>query len=170
MSLRGPKGAVAIPLLHLDCFVAKAPRNDTGFILLRVLSFIACYFAILSARAEAPKIPADYLTAKPKAVLQHSVAKKEIDAALQNVEGLSTQARAVPNFQDGKLLGMKLWEVDESSLFAKMGLRKTDVILSVNGIPIDLNNPSLFGAENKTSLTYRISRKGELIDIQVTYK
>jgi general secretion pathway protein C len=63
---------------------------------------------------------------------------KEIDNAIQNMDKLFTEIRAVPNFQDGKASGMKILSVKPGSVFAKLGLKRGDVLNKINGVELDV--------------------------------
>ena len=64
----------------------------------------------------------------------------EIDAALSSLDQLYTQIRAVPNFEGGKVQGMKILSIKPGSIFAKLGLRRGDVLDQINGQQIDIKN------------------------------
>jgi len=50
---------------------------------------------------------------------------------------LYSQARIVPKWEDGQMVGVQLNQVKEGSLYEKIGIRSGDVITSLNGITID---------------------------------
>ncbi|MBI4365721.1 MAG: hypothetical protein HY543_02765 [Deltaproteobacteria bacterium] len=64
----------------------------------------------------------------------------EIDAALTNLDKLYTEIRAVPNFQDGKVQGMKILSIKPGSIFAKLGLKRGDVLARINGFELDIKS------------------------------
>jgi general secretion pathway protein C len=66
------------------------------------------------------------------------VDQAEIDNALANLDKLFTEVRAVPNFVGGKPAGIKLLSMTSSSLFAKLGLQRGDVIERINGVDLDM--------------------------------
>jgi general secretion pathway protein C len=71
-------------------------------------------------------------------VLQRSdtdfvVDRSEIDRAMENLNQLFTQMRAVPHFQDGKAAGFRLFAIKQDSVFEKLGLKNGDVISRING-------------------------------------
>jgi type II secretion system protein C len=69
---------------------------------------------------------------------QFTVDKREIDDAIQNLDKLYTEIRAVPNFSGGKVSGMKVLSVKNGSIFAKLGLRRGDVLQKINGMELDV--------------------------------
>jgi general secretion pathway protein C len=68
------------------------------------------------------------------------VAQAEVDHSLENLSQLFTQMRAVPNMQDGKTNGFRLFAIRPNSLFQKIGLQNNDVVQRVNGI--ELTDPA----------------------------
>jgi general secretion pathway protein C len=67
-----------------------------------------------------------------------TVDQREIDNALENLDRLYTDIRAVPNFAGGKVSGMKVLSVKRGSIFAKLGLRRGDVLKRINGMELDV--------------------------------
>lgn len=67
-----------------------------------------------------------------------AIDQTEIDGALTNLEKLYTEIRAVPNFQDGKVQGMKILSIKPGSIFAKLGLKRGDVLARINGVELDI--------------------------------
>lgn len=67
-----------------------------------------------------------------------SVERTEIQKNLNNLAGLLQQARAVPNLgPDGRVDGFKVLNLQPGSVFEKLGIKKMDVIKTVNGEPVD---------------------------------
>jgi general secretion pathway protein C len=81
--------------------------------------------------AEEPKVEA-------KGETSFVIDRSEIDAAIANLDKLYTQVRAVPHFKDGKPSGLKLLSVRGDSLFAKLGLKRGDVLQRINGMELDI--------------------------------
>lgn len=75
---------------------------------------------------------------KPETSGKFSVDQREIDEALSNLDRLYTEIRAVPNFAGGKVSGMKILSVKGDSIFAKLGLRRGDVLQRINGVELDV--------------------------------
>ncbi|MBN1282475.1 MAG: hypothetical protein JXA24_01720 [Proteobacteria bacterium] len=67
-----------------------------------------------------------------------TVDQREVQDALQNLDKLYTEIRAVPNFSGGKVSGMKILSVKSDSIFAKLGLRRGDVLQKINGMELDV--------------------------------
>jgi general secretion pathway protein C len=66
--------------------------------------------------------------------------RSEIDKAMENLNQLFTQMRAVPHFQDGKAAGFRLFAIRADSVFEKLGLKNGDVVSRINGN--DLTDPA----------------------------
>lgn len=62
-----------------------------------------------------------------------TVDENELDAALDNLPLLLTQARAVPYFKEGRSVGLRLFAIKRGSLFEKIGLKNGDILKSING-------------------------------------
>jgi general secretion pathway protein C len=93
---------------------------------------------------------------------KYVIDQREIDAALANLDQLYTEIRAVPNFKDGKVAGLKLLSVRAESLFAKLGLKRGDILERINGIDLDIKKGlEIFNQlKDQKSLTIDIVRKG----------
>ena len=95
---------------------------------------------------------------------RYLVAQAEVEHSMSNLSELFTQMRAVPNMQDGKTNGFRLFAIRSGSLFQKIGLQNNDVVQRINGI--DLNDPgkamSLFqDLQGETKLSVDVVRGGE---------
>jgi general secretion pathway protein C len=64
---------------------------------------------------------------------QFNVPRGEVDRALADFNNLLTQARAVPNSENGLPAGYKLFQIIPGSLYDKLGLQNGDVITGLNG-------------------------------------
>jgi len=71
---------------------------------------------------------------------EFSVAKSEVDNALENMSQLFTQIRAVPHFEGGQSIGFRLFAIRRGSLFDRIGLKNGDIITNINGT--EMNDPS----------------------------
>lgn len=77
-------------------------------------------------------------TVKKEGAGKFTVDQRELDDAIANLDRLYTEIRAVPNFSGGKVSGMKILSVKGDSIFAKLGLRRGDVLQKINGIELDV--------------------------------
>lgn len=87
----------------------------------------------------------------------------EVDAALSQLDQLYTQIRAVPNFQDGKVQGMKILSIKPGSLFAKLGLRRGDILDRINDQEIDIKKGFELFSQLREQKTFKLDlvRKGK---------
>lgn len=95
---------------------------------------------------------------------EYQIDRSEVDSALDNMNQLFTQIRAVPHFEGGKSTGFRLFAIRQNSIFDKIGLRNGDIIERINGS--DLSDPSralaLFQQlRNERELTVDILRNKE---------
>ena len=95
--------------------------------------------------------------------------ESEVEKALANINQLITQIRVVPNFQDGKANGFKVFAIKPKSIFSKIGLKNGDVIQRVNDT--DITSPDkAFSAfqelKNEKSLNVEILRRGSSKSLQ----
>ena len=58
---------------------------------------------------------------------------KKLDEALDNLPELLTQARAVPYFQNGQSVGLRLFAIKKGSMFDEIGLKNGDILKDING-------------------------------------
>lgn len=69
-----------------------------------------------------------------------SVSRQEVDKQLADLNNILTQARAVPNFENGVPNGFKFFQIVPGSIYSKLGLENGDVVTAVNGQAI--NDPA----------------------------
>lgn len=63
----------------------------------------------------------------------YQIDRAEVDKAMENLNQLFTQIRAVPHFQDGKAAGFRLFAIRRDSIFEKLGLKNGDIVSRING-------------------------------------
>lgn len=88
------------------------------------------------AAAEAPAgggAPLDGSGIRAISETSYQVDRAEVDKAMENLNQLFTQIRAVPHFQDGKAAGFRLFAIRRDSIFEKLGLKNGDIITGING-------------------------------------
>ncbi|MEI6080047.1 MAG: type II secretion system protein GspC [bacterium] len=88
----------------------------------------------------------------------------ELNKSLSDINSLLSQARAVPNFENGAISGFKLFDVQPGSIYQKLGAQNGDIIKSVNGT--EIKDPAaamnLFQKIQTTNkLDFVINRNGE---------
>ncbi len=91
------------------------------------------------------------------------VARAEIDKALENMSALYTDIRAVPYYDKGKPSGFKLLSVKRGSLFEKLGLRRYDILKSINGQVLDIQSGmnTFSTLKNETDFSLELERGGQ---------
>lgn len=63
----------------------------------------------------------------------YQIDRAEVDKAMENLNQVFTQVRAVPHFQDGKAAGFRLFAIRRDSIFEDLGLKNGDIITRING-------------------------------------
>lgn len=71
---------------------------------------------------------------------EFTVPEAELSEALSNLPLLLSQARAVPYFQNGQSVGMRLFAIRRGSMYEKLGLKNGDIVKSIN--ENNLSDPS----------------------------
>jgi general secretion pathway protein C len=106
----------------------------------------------------------EYPGVKKMTETEYAIDEKEVENALNNINQLMTQLRIVPNFEDGKANGFKVFAIKPNSIFENIGLKNGDVIQKVNDREIttpDKAFQSFQELRNERNLTVGILRKGE---------
>jgi general secretion pathway protein C len=65
------------------------------------------------------------------------VNRDDIDEVMENPANLFSQARILPKYQDGAMVGLQINAIKPGSLFEEIGIQSGDVITKLNGIVID---------------------------------
>jgi len=91
------------------------------------------------------------------------VDQAEIDNALANPDRLFTEVQAVPNFVGGKPAGIKLLAMTPTSVFAKLGLQRGDILDKINGTDLDIaSGMNLFNQlKGQKRITIDLTRGGK---------
>jgi type II secretory pathway component PulC len=66
----------------------------------------------------------------------------EIQEALQNPSSIFSQVQFQPKYEEGEMVGLQVNSVQPGSIFEQLGIEGGDLILEVNGIPIDSTEAS----------------------------
>jgi general secretion pathway protein C len=78
---------------------------------------------------------------RPPAPETGPLTKKEVDAALPDYTALMRQIRVRSQFQGGRPAGFVIYKIEPGSIFERMGLENSDVIVKVNGMEITSSQP-----------------------------
>jgi general secretion pathway protein C len=66
-----------------------------------------------------------------------AVSRDEIKKSMRDPSELLSQARVLPKFEQGQMVGLQVNGIKPGSLFQEIGIQEGDVITQFNGIPID---------------------------------
>jgi len=119
--------------------------------------------ATASAGRQVPSAGGDSNTVRKVSETEYMIDESEVQSSLDNINELITQVRVVPNFQDGKANGFKVFAIKPNSIFSKIGLKNGDVIQKIN--ERDITTPDrAFQAfqdlRSERSLNVEILRRG----------
>jgi len=65
---------------------------------------------------------------------QYAIERPYFENQLKNISGLLVQIRAIPNRdKDGTINGFKVFQIQQGSMFNRIGLKNNDVIRQING-------------------------------------
>jgi general secretion pathway protein C len=70
---------------------------------------------------------------------EFAVDRDDLEDMVRNPSSLFSQARILPKYEEGEMVGLQINAIKPGSLFEDIGIESGDVITQVNGIPI--NNP-----------------------------
>lgn len=65
-----------------------------------------------------------------------SVPRQDVEQAARNPASLFSQARILPKYEDGSMVGVQLNSIQSGSLFEKIGIQDGDTITQFNGIEV----------------------------------
>lgn len=96
------------------------------------------------------------------------IKQQELDFVLNNMDQLYASIRVVPNFENGKSHGLKILNLKKDSFFYKLKLRKGDIILTINGMDLRLEEGiQIFERlKGENNIFLGISRNGKLKDLK----
>jgi general secretion pathway protein C len=64
------------------------------------------------------------------------VSREDVSHAVQNPAELFSQARILPKYEDGQMVGVQLSSIKPGSLFEEIGIQNGDTVTQVNGITV----------------------------------
>jgi len=111
-----------------------------------------------------PGRPAVASKTPPESPESVSVPRERVDDATGNINELMKQARIRPHFQDGKPAGLVITRIQDNSIFSDMGLENGDVIVGVDGNPIQSVDDALQlyqGMKESSGVKLQIVRQGQ---------
>ena len=93
----------------------------------------------------------------------------EVQNAISNLPVVMTQARAIPYWQEGKPVGLRLFSIKQDSIFDKVGLKNGDILKNINGRQLgDFSKAMALFEElkNETSLSIQLERNKQPMTLQ----
>lgn len=63
--------------------------------------------------------------------------QRALNAALENLGQVMTDARLLPSVKEGKVEGFRISEVKPAGVFSMIGMRNGDILLRINDLPVD---------------------------------
>ena len=66
-----------------------------------------------------------------------AVARSDVENATRNPAALFSQARILPKYENGNMVGVQLNSVQPGSMFEQIGIQNGDTVTSFNGVRID---------------------------------
>lgn len=99
----------------------------------------------------------------------YTLARSAVDAALGNFNEILTQARCVPELENGKPAGYRCFQIVPGSIYEQLGMQDNDVICGIDGDPInDLAAAfnKLNGLKTAKSISLCIKRNGRVMNKQ----
>ena len=99
----------------------------------------------------------------------YQIDRSALDNALGQLDRLSRDARVVPNYQDGKTNGFKIFSIKRNSAYKHLGLKNNDVLSGVNGM--EIRDPKIAmdvynKLQSESSVSLEVIRKGETMTIE----
>jgi len=104
---------------------------------------------------------------------EFTLERAEVDNALENMNQLFTQIRAVPHFEGGQSVGFRLFAIRQDSLFDKIGLKNGDIISKINGQ--DMTDPARAIAmfqelRNERQISVEVTRNKEPLTLSYSLR
>lgn len=98
---------------------------------------------------------------------------KEIQAALDNMDKVTSSARIVPSYENGSPSGFKIFRIKPDSFYNKLGLRNGDVIKKINGFDINSTEKAMQMftiLRTEKSLSIELARRGQNMTMDYTIR
>jgi general secretion pathway protein C len=84
-----------------------------------------------AARARGVRAPVQRLAEN-----RFAVPRADVETAAQNPAALYSQARILPRYEEGRMVGVQLNAIRPGSLFAQVGIQDGDTVTQVNGVTV----------------------------------
>jgi len=102
-----------------------------------------------------------------------TVSRSEVEASLNNINQLLTQARVRPHFKDGKPDGLSISRIKKDSFFSKLGLRDGDIIQSIDDKNIESPDDIMDlykRLQSGSSVGIQVDRRGQRQTMNYTFR
>jgi general secretion pathway protein C len=93
--------------------------------------------ALGRSRNRPPPNSSDRDALKKLAENRFHVERDDVDDLMENPANLFSQARILPKYEEGEMVGLQINAIKPGSLFEEIGIESGDVITKLNGIAID---------------------------------
>jgi type II secretion system protein C len=92
-----------------------------------------------------------------------TIARSEVDESLANLDRLYTQIMGVPYYKAGQMAGLKILRVVPNSIFSKLGLRRGDILMRINGESFDIRRglELMNRLKSESNLVLELERRGQ---------
>jgi len=102
---------------------------------------------------------------------RYEIRRAALVLALRNLRALSAWVRVAPHVHDGKAAGFRVLSVAASGPFAKLGLRRDDVLVSVNGLDVRAPDRALDAyAKLKSASRFALGVVRDGRELELTYQ
>ncbi len=120
---------------HLEELALKEDESNPRA---QIISHPRPTFSRPQTNAVAPRSPEAVQTrVRRLAEDRFAVNRQDVESTLRNPAQLFSQARILPRYQDGRMVGVQLNNIRAGSVFESIGVQDGDVITELNGIAID---------------------------------
>ncbi len=128
---------------------------------------------VIASNDEPAETPPEEAEAPTEGINQEgnhfTVKKSLVDAALGNTADLLKQARAVQYYDNGKPVGYQFRKVSNKSIFYQLGIRRGDIVKSVNDKTLDMASGMQTFTELKDLRNFKIQVTRRGVDQEFTY-
>ena len=131
------------------------------------------YIEIVETFTANPRVTVGKKTSGPSGVervspTQFNVSRVEVDRTLSDLNNVLTQARCVPNIENGSSAGYRCFQIVPGSIYDKLGLHNNDVVMAINGQ--SMSDPSkafeqLSGLKDSNHVELTVKRDGRVMNL-----
>ena len=100
----------------------------------------------------------------------YAITRDDVEAIAADMSGFAAQARVIPNFENGKATGFKLFGIRPSSIYESCGFQNGDVVAKVNGIDVTSPDKALqvySGIRGAKALEVELVRGGKPARVKI---